>query len=56
MRQPKPLHWEKLKSNIATWRSKVPGGWLLMSSNGYGGGITFYPDANHDWDGESIKD
>ena len=56
MRQPKPLHWEKLNSNATTYRTKVPGGWLINIRTDYGGGVTFYPDAKHEWDGESIKD
>ena len=49
-------------------RAKVPGGWLVAFSEGasgagsYGGecgfgsgGLTFYPDPNHRWDGSSLK-
>ena len=41
-------------------RAKVPGGWLLrlsgLSSGGgvSGGGITFYPDPSHSWNGSSL--
>ncbi len=34
-------------------RAKVPGGWLIWAINGSGGGITFLPDAKHEWDGSS---
>ncbi|SUO95628.1 hypothetical protein [Suttonella ornithocola] len=49
------LDWQKLKSrnkNVPDcYRSPVFGGWLI--SNGYEGGITFIPDPEHKWDGES---
>jgi hypothetical protein len=43
-------------------RAKVPGGWLIFvfgydwhQGNSYGfGGLTFYPDPEHDWDGNSL--
>jgi hypothetical protein len=31
-------------------RAKVPGGWLVA----LGSGVTFYPDPEHSWNGESI--
>ncbi len=31
-------------------RAKVPGGWLLASN----GAVSFYPDAEHAWDGRSM--
>jgi len=41
------------------YRAKVPGGWLVVVATGgngssSGGGITFYPDAEHKWDGSSM--
>jgi len=43
------LPFEALSSNIkGLSRAKVPGGWLIASSNG---GVTFYPDPDHSWDG-----
>lgn len=49
------LDWQKLKStNRAVphlYRSAVFGGWLV--SNGYEGALTFIPDPEHKWDGES---
>jgi hypothetical protein len=32
-------------------RAKVPGGWLVTAGNS---GITFYPDPEHSWTGQSI--
>jgi len=64
---PKPLHasgpavppapvvtlkFERLASGSnAIARAKVPGGWLVTAG---GSGITFYPDAEHGWNGESL--
>ena len=55
------LVWERLQCKNSTgmilaWRTKVPGGWLVAINygGGEGGGLTFYPDPNHDWDGASI--
>jgi hypothetical protein len=31
-------------------RAKVPGGWLVAM----GAGLTYYPDAEHTWNGESL--
>lgn len=43
---------------IQTWRSRVPGGWLIMvlkeSGRGDTLGLTFYPDEEHVWDGRSL--
>lgn len=39
-------------------RTKVPGGWLVFYTRGLGGlgdsGLTFYPDPEHKWDGNSL--
>lgn len=36
-------------------RAKVPGGWLVVASWGDGrGGLAFYPDPAHAWDGGSV--
>lgn len=49
------LEWQKLKSKNKKvpdlYRSPIFGGWLI--SNGDYGAITFIPDPNHKWDGES---
>ena len=37
-------------------RAKVPGGWLLVVLSNSGGGLTFYPDPEHKWDGGSVAD
>ena len=37
-------------------RAKVPGGWLLVAISNSGGGFTFYPDPQHQWDGKSLAD
>jgi hypothetical protein len=47
------LRWEKLRSNYGdVRRAKVPGGWLLSMEAGAGGGLVFYPDSEHCWNGE----
>jgi len=53
------LIWEKLQIKGLPWmskimRAKIPGGWLVLSENGFSGGITFVPDPNHEWNGESL--
>ena len=55
---------------FAMGRTKVPGGWLVMmymvevetldvglrGAWGYGlGGLTFVPDPQHEWDGNSLE-
>ena len=56
------LKWERLAWN-PQWgttysRCKVPGGWLVeslySSANGIGKGLTFVPDPEHRWDGNSL--
>jgi hypothetical protein len=60
------LRWETLKtlreedglldSKYSTERSRVPGGWLVLSQFHIGGahGLTLLPDPRHEWDGGSI--
>ena len=53
--------WEELESVgglLAVRRAKVPGGWLIYASNGYHhhGGMTFYPDPEHRWNGSTLSD
>lgn len=56
----KQLYFEQLQSNVYSfqeiYRTKVPGGWLVVikGTSGEGIGLTFYPDANYEWDGSSI--
>jgi hypothetical protein len=56
------LHLEQLnveyeggKPAKYAYRARVPGGWLIFISapgrGGLDGGVTFYPDPNHAWDG-----
>ena len=49
------LVWEKLAANYGqAQRAKVSGGWLVVVAGvGEGGGLTFYPDPMHSWDGSS---
>ena len=37
-------------------RARVPGGWLLIAISNSGGGLTFYSDPQHKWDGNSLAD
>jgi hypothetical protein len=45
-----------LDSKYMTERTKVPGGWLVVSQFHIGGahGLTFVPDPKHEWDGGSL--
>jgi hypothetical protein len=46
------LQWEPLdSSHYALQRAKVPGGWLVALADA---SVTFYPDAEHQWDGSSV--
>jgi hypothetical protein len=48
------LVWEMIEAEPSyrqIERAKVPGGWLVrMEVGGSGGGITFVPDPNHEWE------
>lgn len=46
------LKWETI--NPLMKRVKVPGGWLVLVNFVSAGGITFYPDPNHIWDGSAL--
>lgn len=49
--EPAKLQFEALSSSvIGLSRAKVPGGWLLATERG---GVAFYPDSRHVWNGES---
>ena len=58
--QDRYIIWEDLDSSghghLAMRRAKVPGGWLIYASDGYHhhGGMTFYPDPEHRWNGSSL--
>lgn len=43
---------EQLQERLACFRTKVPGGWLVMSPRM--GGVAFYPDPQHTWNGGSL--
>ncbi len=50
------IKWKSLKSkglpaDFETYRTKVPGGWLVLVTEFDGCSITFYPDPNHEWAG-----
>ena len=47
------LAFKRLNTRFDIFRAKVPGGWLLIyRSGGNGeGGLTFYPDKKHEWNG-----
>ena len=36
-------------------RMKVPGGWLVIAAANFSHPVTFYPDANHEWNPPIIK-
>ena len=53
------LKFEKLDVDALPFRvnrAKIPGGWLLVATSNAGGGLTFYPDPQHKWDGGSVAD
>jgi len=67
MTEHQELRWERLnsvrfekkwyQSSWETYRSKIPGGWLvLVRSEGESPhGMTFYPDPDHRWSGGSLS-
>lgn len=40
--------------SIAMYRTKVPGGWLLMAKVTHGVSVSFYADPQHSWDGRTL--
>jgi hypothetical protein len=54
----KLIDWEQLESTkgLTVLRIRVPGGWLVYASNSYHhhGGMTFYPDPDHRWQGGTL--
>ena len=53
------IEWEKIPGQMRgdsgppllyMYRTKIPGGWLFA----WGDGLTFVPDPNHEWDGNSL--
>lgn len=50
------IDWEEIYIGAGrAKRAKVPSGWLLLVELGGGIGLTFYPDPNHTWDGNSLS-
>ena len=45
------LKYEGEKSAKHAYRARVPGGWLIFICTPGLGGVTFYPDPNHAWEG-----
>jgi len=54
----KLIDWEQLESTkgLTVLRVRVPGGWLVYASNSYHhhGGMAFYPDPDHRWQGGTL--
>lgn len=55
------LNWEEIinkdahsQSSDSTYRTKVPGGWLMSALVTRDSGLTFIPDPDHEWDGNSL--
>ena len=63
-----PIQWEYLgqetlppgkfaPTKVDIWRAKVPGGWLTLTSKGTNTetlAMAFYPDPQHEWDGNTL--
>ena len=58
------LEWQSLVSKgtgftVSLYRTKVPGGWLILLSPSSSGrsdsGVTFLPDPEYKWDGNSLN-
>ena len=52
------LIWERFitsddRNGQSNFRAKVPGGWFVRCDEG-GGTAFFYPDPEHEWDGNSL--
>jgi hypothetical protein len=56
--EPQFFDWESIESNkgLSVLRVRVPGGWLVYASNSFHqhGGLTFYPDPEHQWKGGGL--
>ena len=56
-RDPVTFVWERLRSGtIAMQRAKLPGGWLIALGDSGTRSLTFYPDPDHSWNGETLRD
>jgi hypothetical protein len=52
------VKWEVVKSvrpDHDFKRAKVPGGWFIMFMISLSPTMTFYPDPNHEWNGDSLS-
>jgi hypothetical protein len=50
------LVWEHIKNENGpsiSKRTKIPGGWLFYIHDDLGSGVTFIPDPEHKWNGNS---
>ena len=68
MQEPRPFNLNRLclafegkkagaltRMTTMVYRAKVPGGWLVVVAGTEGmGGVTFYPDPRHEWDGGTL--
>jgi hypothetical protein len=56
--EPQFIDWEPIESGkgLTVLRVRVPGGWLVYASNNFHhhGGLAFYPDPEHQWNGGSL--
>lgn len=43
---------QALLERLACYRTKVPGGWLVMTPRG---GLAHVPDGDHTWDGNTLR-
>ena len=59
------IQWESLPVEMeyggakkCVYRFKVPGGWIVCvrihAADDASGGLAFYPDPDHKWEGDSI--
>ena len=49
-----PVNKQLLSNAPSVKAAKVPGGWLIWASSNNKGGLTFYPDPKHEWDGGTL--
>jgi hypothetical protein len=49
--QPQEYKGERIGPTVL--RASVPGGWFVYVGYNNQGGVTFYPDPDHRWDGRS---
>ncbi len=63
--QQEMIDWEQLRTSRTTgglsfhvYRARVPRGWFVYVhlDPDCGGGVTFYPDPEHKWDGKSLPE